>query len=363
MLATSTDGMLTWQKHPVPVIPEPPYPGTPAHHDAQIWKDGDTWYQLVGGSYEGNGAAVLHSSKDLLQWSYAGRIFTGEDGKHGVFWELPYLLPYGRKDVMIIGIHPVPYFVGSYDKERREFTPEREGVLDYGTKIYYAPNPHMVDDKGEGGSERRIMIGWIREVEGSPAPGSGWNGMFSIPRIVTLLPDDNLAFDPAPELEVLRRDHRRFEEVPLDGTSTGMLEGRPRGQPGDPGGVPGGRRRQRSLGAEAPLLAGRRRGDAPVLRPDQREAGAGSPEVEPTPGPGPAAARGAVGPGPGRDADSQGLPGPLGDRGVRQQDGLHHRADISVPVRQPGSGRLRGQRRRQAEVPGHLADGLDLVVF
>jgi beta-fructofuranosidase len=225
MLATSTDGMLTWQKHPVPVIPEPPYPGTPAHHDAQIWKDGDTWYQLVGGSYEGNGAAVLHSSKDLLQWSYAGRIFTGEDGKRGVFWELPYLLPYGRKDVMIIGIHPVPYFVGSYDKERREFTPEKEGVLDYGTKIYYAPNPHMVDDKGEGGSERRIMIGWVREVEGSPAPGSGWNGMFSIPRIVTLLPDDNLAFDPAPELEVLRRDHRRFEEVPLDGTSTGMLEG------------------------------------------------------------------------------------------------------------------------------------------
>ena len=111
MLATSTDGMLTWQKHAVPVIPEPPYPGTPAHHDAQIWKDGDTWYQLVGGAYEGNGAAVLHSSKDLLQWSYAGRIFTGEDGKHGVFWELPYLLPYGRKDVMIIGIHPVPYFV------------------------------------------------------------------------------------------------------------------------------------------------------------------------------------------------------------------------------------------------------------
>ena len=56
MLARSTDGMLTWSKHPVPVIPEPPYLGTPAHHDAQIWKDGDTWYQLVGGSYEGNGA-------------------------------------------------------------------------------------------------------------------------------------------------------------------------------------------------------------------------------------------------------------------------------------------------------------------
>ena len=25
------------------VCQEPPYPGTDTHHDAQIWKDGDTW--------------------------------------------------------------------------------------------------------------------------------------------------------------------------------------------------------------------------------------------------------------------------------------------------------------------------------
>ena len=50
----------------------------------------------------------------------------------------------------MIGIHPMPYFVGTYDKKKHLFTPEKKGILDYGTKIYYAANPHMVDDKGEG---------------------------------------------------------------------------------------------------------------------------------------------------------------------------------------------------------------------
>ncbi len=207
------------------MIPEPPYPGTDTHHDAQIWKDGDTWYQLIGGSYQSNGAAQLHSSKDLYEWEYVGRIFTGEDGKLGVAWELPYLLPYGRKDVMMIGIHPMPYFVGTYDKEKHLFTPEKKGILDYGTKIYYAANPHMVDDKGEGGTERRLMIGWVREVDGSPAPANGWNGMFSIPRIVTLLDDDTLGFEPVPELQILRCDHHHFDNTDLSASSAELLDG------------------------------------------------------------------------------------------------------------------------------------------
>ena len=147
------------------------------------------------------------------------------------------------------------------------------------------------------------------------------------------MPDDNLAFDPAPELEVLRRDHRRFEEVPLDGTSTGMLEGI-RGDSleiqaefqVDGGAIaPLGLKLRRSPGGEEETRL--------FYDPVSESLVLDHPEVEPTPGPGPAAARGAVGPGPGRDPDSQGLPGPLGDRGVRQQDGLHHRADIPVPLR------------------------------
>jgi len=222
LMAKSTDGMVTWKKHSKPIMDEPPYPGTRTHHDAQIWKDDDTWYQLVGGSYRGNGAALLHSSQNLEDWKYVGRVFTGENGDYGDHWELPYLLPFGSKHVMIIGIGVVPYFVGTYDSATHTFTPEYEGILDYGIE-FYAPNPHMTDDKGVNGSERRLMVGWICEPNESPAPSNGWNGMFSIPRVVTLLPDNTLGFEPVPELQSLRKNHREFHNVSISETPNAEL--------------------------------------------------------------------------------------------------------------------------------------------
>ena len=212
ILARSYDGMLTWEKKLI--MDQPPYPGTPVHWDAQIWKDGDTWYQLIGGTYEGSGAAVLWSSPDLENWTYRNRIHSTD--KYGYFWELPYLLRFGEKHVLIFGIFGAGglgrYWVGNYDKETLTFTPDDEDarVVD-ASRHFYAPNVHLADNRGPGGSERRLMFGWVRG-EKSPTPDVPyWQGNHSLPRVLTL-EGDRLVQKPIPEVQALRYDHRRLED-------------------------------------------------------------------------------------------------------------------------------------------------------
>ena len=62
-LATSADGLLTWQKYPGnPIIPAPP-PGMHlvGFRDHSVWREDDGWYQLIGAGIDGqrrHGAAV-----------------------------------------------------------------------------------------------------------------------------------------------------------------------------------------------------------------------------------------------------------------------------------------------------------------
>ncbi|NQT38810.1 MAG: hypothetical protein HQ581_15045, partial [Planctomycetes bacterium] len=207
MMATSTEGMVTWKKRVV--IDKPPYPGTPVNWDSQVWKDGDTWYLLSGGTYEGGGAAVLWSSPDLIDWAFCNRIYT--TNRYGGFWELPYLIPLGDRHVLIIGVWPSRYWIGTYDKQKLTFTPDKEEaeILDFST-WYYSPNPHLFDDKGPDGSRRRIMMGWV--LGGTPSTNVPyWEGLHSIPRVLTL-ENGRLIQTPIPELEILRDQHRHLKD-------------------------------------------------------------------------------------------------------------------------------------------------------
>src|SRR5438874_2296846 len=72
-LATSDDGLLTWQKYPGnPVIAAPPADmDSNEFRDHCIWQAGDFWYQVIGGKIDGvGGAALLYRSRDLVEWEY-----------------------------------------------------------------------------------------------------------------------------------------------------------------------------------------------------------------------------------------------------------------------------------------------------
>ena len=72
-LATSTDGMKTWQKYSAnPIIAGPPKGLTVAgFRDPCVWREGSDWYMVVGtGFRKVGGAALLYRSSDLRKWEY-----------------------------------------------------------------------------------------------------------------------------------------------------------------------------------------------------------------------------------------------------------------------------------------------------
>ena len=219
MLARSHDGMLTWEKKMV--MDTPPYPGTPVHWDGQAWKEGDTWYQLIGGTKEGKGAALIWTSLDLESWTYQKPIYTSEPGK---FWELPYLVPLGDRYALMIGVGGNPYWIGSYDSETMTFTPDRPETRSADPGHYYAVNPNMADDRGPGGSTRRIMHGWVRNPPSPTETVPYWQGIHSIPRVLTL-GDGRIIQEPIPEIQVLRGEKRSYADLGITPQSSQLLAG------------------------------------------------------------------------------------------------------------------------------------------
>lgn len=222
-VATGNDQLVTWQKHPGnPIIPSPaPDLDVTGFRDHAVWREDDTWCQIIGSGIRGvGGTALLYRSRDLIHWEYVHPIFVGEESETGEMWECPDLFPLGERHVLLIS--PVPlrkalYFVGRYAGHK--FAPETRGVLDYGGH-FYAPQT-MLDDKG-----RRLMWGWLWEGRSDQAQRrAGWAGVMSLPRVLTLGPDGLLNQAPAPELEALRGEHDQWTDVHLTPRSAGVVAG------------------------------------------------------------------------------------------------------------------------------------------
>ncbi len=265
-IATSTDGLVTWTKHPAnPVIAAPPAGlAVPGFRDHAVWRDDvpglhspletggadqpssadDGWHQVIGSGIRGVGGTVLHyTSPDLLHWSYRGPLLTGDAELTNAMWECPDFFPLdgltvrsapssapqgleradltGHQHVLIVSAHPgataVVYFVGPY--AAGTYDGVYRGRVDLGT-CFYAPQS-MHDDKG-----RRLMWGWLRE--GRPSAdqqAAGWSGVLSLPRVLTLDAAGRLQAEPAPELAALRRRRHTFASLDLNGNRSHPLPG------------------------------------------------------------------------------------------------------------------------------------------
>jgi beta-fructofuranosidase len=222
-LATSNDGLLTWQKYANnPVLREVPAESgqTADFRDPFVWRDGDVWYMVLGSRITDVGGAIfLYHSPDLIHWEYLNPLLIGDIKHNGVMWECPNFFRLGEQWVLIVSAimgtptNTVLYFVGSYDNYR--FTPRYEGVLDYSQ--LYAPLTMLDDDN------RRVLFGWIREARSTEAQRSaGWSGVQSIPRVLSLDHHSRLTMTPIPELESIRGKHHHYPatelsaDVPLD---------------------------------------------------------------------------------------------------------------------------------------------------
>ena len=226
LLARSTDGWKTWRKHKVMGNEQRPNAASPVHWDAQVWKEGELWQQLIGGAVgEGagqRGAAHLWTSPDLDDWTHRGTIAEDHDPERK-YWELPYLVPFGERAVLMVGARDNPYWVGSYDPRTRRFHPDRREPRFVDRGLYYCVNPHMADDRGPGGAPRRLLHGWVLGARSPVDTVPYWIGAHSIPRVLELA-DDELVQSPVPEIETLRGPVHCQQNLTIVPGTSGYLE-------------------------------------------------------------------------------------------------------------------------------------------
>ncbi|HUY80259.1 MAG TPA: glycoside hydrolase family 32 protein [Acidobacteriaceae bacterium] len=214
-LATSDDPELkVWRKRAQPVIAAPPVGmRETGFRDPSPWRQGDVWYMTVGSGvpHEG-GAVLLYRSKDLRQWEYlhpvASGAGSGKDAANpvdtGDMWECPELFPLGGKHVLIYSAKgKVHWQTGVLDDGTMRFHAERYGELDYGT--YYAAKTQL-DLAGN-----RIVWGWINETRPlAEYKASGWAGLMSLPRVLTLRADGTLGIEVLSAVRRLREGEKRL---------------------------------------------------------------------------------------------------------------------------------------------------------
>jgi beta-fructofuranosidase len=224
-LATSTfvhDGnkdLVNWTKHPTPLIVQQQGAGHFGDfRDPFVWKEGDTWYLLIGSGIDGGGGAALaYTSKDMLNWEYKGPFYSGDINKFpylGPIWELPVLLPLGKdksgKEKHLFLISPVGpgadvevfYWIGSFDKGTVSFIPDQEEpqLIDVGDFHFTGPSG-MVDPK----SGRNILFTIAQgERTAQLDYNAGWAHNGGLPLSVYLRDDGRLGIEPIQELQTLR---------------------------------------------------------------------------------------------------------------------------------------------------------------
>lgn len=213
------DELIRWKPHPNnPVIPATNAPPEAVIFDPCGWREGETYYALVGNKnktpgFEGD-CSSLFRSRDLSRWDYVGpfyksdRRWTGEDEDCAC----PDFFPLGNRHMLLMHTHrpygQCQYYIGRYEKER--FYPEVHGRMSWPGGQICAPET-LLDDRG-----RRIFWGWIHEQ--GPAT-NGWASVASLPRILSLADDGTLRIEPAPELQALRCNRRQRQDldIPADG--------------------------------------------------------------------------------------------------------------------------------------------------
>lgn len=236
-LATSSDGLITWQKFPNnPVIAGPPgglHSVSGGHfRDPYVWRANGQWHMVMGSKIDGAGGLVLlYTSSDLVHWEYRGPILQGDIAQTqpfstGTMWECPNLLDFGRRQALIISAQSAAedlmyafYASGRFDGQ--QFTPDVQDILVHGGPqgAFYAPQVMRADDG------RYLMWGWLKEGRSKTSfMEAGWAGAMSLPLVVSMEMDGKLCVEPVAELAALRTDHRRWNALDLADGSDWLLD-------------------------------------------------------------------------------------------------------------------------------------------
>ena len=227
MIATSTDPLLlNWEKLTgQPVIPINPSEKPYRVFDPCIWKKGDYYYSLSGGTvpFTDDGrhtpADFLFRSKDLETWEFLhpfveGDRFTlvGDDGACPYFW------PIGDKHILLFFSHMSggQYLIGDYDTDRDKLVATAGGKFNMGA---WGPCGVHAPSAAPSGDDVIVIFNM-----NAGFPTRGWNQIMSLPRRLTLIGSCELGQEPAGDIESLRTDHVSIGPRALPNCETVVLD-------------------------------------------------------------------------------------------------------------------------------------------
>jgi len=229
-LATSPDG-ISFSKSPHnPVIAESPAElKHPDFRDPFVWREGETYYVIIGSGIPGvGGTALLYKSADLVHWTFLHKLLQGDKQTSGTFWEMPVFFPLNDKHVLIVCEVPgrASYWIGDWKHEQfspDQIPPRRLEILNH----FLSPTPYR-DTQG-----RTLAIGIIPDTRRPrEAWKAGWTHCYSVPRVLSLDEQGALCQSALPELARLRGTPFSFSKqrispgqfVPLTGVRGNALE-------------------------------------------------------------------------------------------------------------------------------------------
>ena len=179
--------------------------------DPKIWREGETFYAVMGNRCEDDsGTVLLYESEDGLHWRYVS-LLSACHNQYGKMWECPDFFPLDGKDVLLVSpqemraigleFHPGNAnvcLIGHYDRERYHLMRERVQAIDYGLD-FYAPQTLLAQDG------RRIMIAWMQNWDTASCRPKQLHfmGQMTIPRELSLR-GGRLFQNPVRELEAYR---------------------------------------------------------------------------------------------------------------------------------------------------------------
>ena len=203
------DDLIRWERlDDVPRITMENHGGPwyhPGWSDPVIFREGGRTFMIISKcvTKDGHNQIPIYEAVDdtLLAWEYKG-IFMEDTGEVINFFKM------NGKWVLIYCPYEKPvYFVGDFDLETLQFTPEKTDILCYG----YISQGHLTNvSRGlyattviEAPEDRKILFGWVSGFD-DPEP-EGWAGAIGIPRDVFLDDQKRGGMRPVPELKQLRR--------------------------------------------------------------------------------------------------------------------------------------------------------------
>jgi beta-fructofuranosidase len=223
MVATSDDPLLlnwkktTTNKAAIPLRSEAKFPLPYSVFDPCIWKRDSVYYSLSAGRAPiGPGgrqiaACYLFRSLDLVNWQYLHEFvendrFTliGDD------YACPYFWPIGDRYMMNFFSHMSggQYLLGDYDTENDKFMVTAGGKFNFGPASPSGVHAPSAAPDGKGG----III--IFNMNPGKPTGE-WNQIFTLPRKLTLIGENEIGQEPAGDIESLRGAYQKVNPTTL----------------------------------------------------------------------------------------------------------------------------------------------------